>query len=793
MKINRTLALVILAGVIVTAATFIALAIYVSSTISAVSTAANASVQGQLNLSISLGQANFFTYYYGTKIVPYVRLNYSEKNATNANLFVGVYSSNPVQRIYLINVTDYCYQCLNEHALLENFTRYALSYGFIRNSTSFAYLNINQLKYMPPRSIVILPSGLLPIVMLPDSPIKGNFSILSLLARGDTVIYVGDDFSRSVGLLGAAIFSNYTNSTRILDDAGLGTFPSLYTPVNNTLGLHFDSPTFNFSGGESSAYGPLTYKYAGTGTLVAFSNTPANSWNDTSQMASDIAKAILSHFWDLELASGYNNIAFASGSQEGTLGALGYATRIENTKGTGQVLNNSYALAIMTLYNKRYFLAKDMVFRIRFNPNGTLSMPSIIGVGERIPIGINISTARNREIISHLQFTNINMSSIRNVSLSFFNVSPQISYTQKTVVVAFPQGYYITLLKDYNGSLYGGAIFRMAPLLINPILLDFSNQSFSFRVASNGQNVNNVGYSVDINGTYRENGTISDGIISYQLPKGAIIPSGNVTFDIGILGTVYRYKEPYSNTPIRIPPFYIELAFVIALIVILNIISKAPERDEYYVDVQDFRETKKTSIKVDRSEVLGVFDKVNYAYHWRYMPLTLDEIRNGINANLKYNDTPLSITTQNTVFVLNKIIAKGEVAETDGYFAPVSWIKNSKHDIEYLTVFRRLRDYCIKNAVLFTELDSVDFSDMVLTKNNVQNYVIIYSEGATPKDIRVTDSRRIVLAFLDEDRKADFMQELYSSYGPETENLKMAIDYGYVTAVDTEHLESVIF
>ena len=134
---------------------------------------------------------------------------------------------------------------------------------------------------------------------------------------------------------------------------------------------------------------------------------------------------------------------------------------------------------------------------------------------------------------------------------------------------------------------------------------------------------------------------------------------------------------------------------------------------------------------------------------------------------------------------------KGLVVEAADYYAPKSWEETSKHDIEYLVIFRKLRDYSVANAMLFTDLDAYDNVDMMITNKGVQNYVYIYSrlsENQKLSNIPLSKNYKTFIVFLtDEDRLA-FIDRLNISYGEESEILRMSIESLDIRLIDTGDL-----
>jgi len=175
------------------------------------------------------------------------------------------------------------------------------------------------------------------------------------------------------------------------------------------------------------------------------------------------------------------------------------------------------------------------------------------------------------------------------------------------------------------------------------------------------------------------------------------------------------------------------------------------------------------------------------------MPLSLEEVKSGIDSNLRYNGMPIAVTLQNANLIMSNLIAEGEVETAGGYYAPKKFIEDSKHDIEYLAVFRKLRDYCIAHAILFTEIGSSDVADAVISKGGVQAHVIIYSSISGMRDVRLVNGIKTFIVFIDEEVEQSFMEKLFSSYGEQAELLKIGISYSYIKLINTNELDQLLF
>jgi hypothetical protein len=770
---------------------------------------ANTVRQGRLGITASLQGYGVYTYNYAKSLVAYSLIGYRTENALDAAFSLGMYSRNPVERIYLLNVTDYCYSCFDEGELYRNLQYYLGIHGLIMNASSFSYISFGQLASVVNGSVVIIPSGYIPVILLQNATQSSSYGLIALLKKGDTIVYVGDNFSKSAGLLGAEIYQSSAETLSALYDSGLGTHIFYYskntsqgtTPSGisynstNPLNLYFRGPTFNFSNG--TIYGPLTYVNAFNGTIVAFPNLPSMAWNSTQYEARDIATVIGSRFWMNTYMYGIEHLNITNG-RSGSIGIITFNKTMNTTNylnvSFGSVINSSYGLAVAGVGNGTSLLETDMPFRLRFADNGTLGMPTVFGQNQGLPIFISIPTQENRQVVPHLEIEGRNMSALTSISLGFFNITPAISTVTKNILFDSPSGYYLALLKAFNNTYYSGAVFRIAGTNVTPRIINFFNQTFVFGAFSNGMPLNGVQYSINLNGTYAQNGTIKNGTIIYKLPSHTIVPYGTETFNIRILGDSYTYTTSYMYANIKIPVYYIEFGIAILLIGIINFFARAPDRDEYYVDVQEFRPVPKIKVSIKKAELINIFDKINFNYRWKYMPLTTEEIKNGIRENVQYNGTPVSTTLQNTSYVLNKLASDGDlIMSPDGYYAPAKWIAESKHGIVYLSIFRKLRDYMIEKAVLFTDLDKSDVADMVISRGGIKAHVIIYSEKAGSKEIKVTPSIKTFVVFSNEEARRAFIDKLYLSYGDDAERLRMSISFGIVNLIDTDNMKSLVF
>lgn len=742
---------------------------------------------GSISSFTALKGSGALYYDYATLLVPYALLNYSFMNITYANLSLTLYPSNPILRIYLLNVSDSCWECSVSFSpeLNASLYMYLNESGLLHNSSSFSYVNVTNLPSTPNDSIIVIPSGRMPGALLPNTTRYSTFTLPDMLRRGDVVIYAGRDFSEWMG----EGTNNYEFSTspivlRELANYSLETVQINATQaasgnsvVKNNTGFNFNSPSFAFTKG--SLYGPVAYVHAGNGTLIAFSNL-SSSWNTTALEAEDIAMAISRRIWMRHIAFGFSTL---NASGNGIVPIFAVNNALQYNQNASSIINASYALVRISLINTKLSHNSEFQFRPSFSSNGSVSTPPLISVSATFPMVISINASNTRIFpISILNSTFANTFS----NMPVIHPTPP-NRTTLVESLSLKPGLYIATVAGVTGS---SALFGIGALNITPINIDFKGDAFSFIVTSAGSPVSGIGYTASIDGAYNKSGITENGAINYTLPAGSVIQYGTHSITLNLLGSYYSYRETYTGN-IHIPAFYIEFAIIAAVMLLLNLIVKDPIRDEYFVDVPAFPPASKTVVRMNSESIVNLFDTVDNTFHWRYMPLSSNEIGSGISNNLRYENMPISITFQNLTEILYKLSVSKELDALEDYFMPKRWAALSGHDIEYLVIFRKLRDYLVANSVLFTDLDASESADMTITKGGRPSYIYIYSSIGGMRNIKIDDKSKSYIAFLNDETVSTFTDRLYSSYGAESEALKVAISSSAVQLINIDDLFGV--
>ena len=738
-------------------------------------------------LSASLVKQDMLYYDNGTTFIPYALFNYTTRNATFLLGEVSIISSRPPAHFYLLNSSNECISCGNTTAFLKDL-RTAFG-GPNANSSTVQEIQPGMVSTIPNASVLIIPNGRLPDFMLNNNSYNGKTVLETLLDRGVVVVYIGRDFSQLV-----------SSQSVLIPDAN----PPYFLLTNGASGItnstySFSSPTFSFRSGEMN--GPLTYERVGNGYLIAFSNY-LTSWPNTTAAAGDMAQLVAEHFWIKIIAQGIATMNLPTApSLHGTFGVLLNMTNLPANLATLDELESGYAYAGLFASNGKPTNASSRVpttsklfaFTPKYNVSGSLYMPNSTFPGQSVNATISLSINSKQIVEPHIDIYTKNLDYVTSIPPFFSrNLSSEFTFLA-TLQMPVGTGSYIAEVNGFAGEHYASAYFTVPTLYINLYNANFSNQTFYFDAYALGRPVTNVTALVSLNGQYPQNLTITNGTFKYALPSGATIPEGNITFSVESFHTLAFFTTSYSAPGVTINKQYIE--FIIALVVVILEVTlvKAPNRDEFYIDVSSLPGPPKTDVKLKYNDLISAFDKLNLYYHWKYMPLSRSEVRSAISSNVRITNTPVMLTNNNVELLLDNMVQRGYLIAADDLYAPISWVEQSKHDIDYLATFKKLRVYLVAHAHIFTDLDKSDTADIVTTLHNEKAYLIIYSKTSRfMAKLPVQNNIKTYIVFLNGDKLDEFKTKLYGIASPENEQLKMYVSIGAVSLIDADNPESIL-
>lgn len=725
------------------------------------------------------------------ELVPYVLIDYASSNVTRITANATLYKYPPPRRAFVLNISNECYNC-GDTAAIESAVSLGLErYGLILGPGNLSSISPSDVAALPPNSILIILNGLMPSSLLQEN---GNSvsGLTYLLNEHTSIIYVGQNFSRM--LLPDSIV---TPTPASLLPYYLDTIPHA-SPPSTPGGFYFDNGAFLFAGGTN--YSTASYINVYNGSIFTFPNTPG-SW-PANQSGADIAKAVRGLFWLPKYASGTTTITLptAAGSQSqlgvvlDSLPAQPGNTFVAAASRSGSIrvaitANATYASGTSNS-TYHYLFAKPALYQ-----NGTIAVQGITIANQSIPVNFTVYTKSSApiNITPSLTVYTTNLTEVQSLPLPFIhNVPDNFTFIRSERLPLPPGRQYIMELRNFAGVEYAGALFNVSPININITDENLTNDSFMFSALSQKLPVTGLNYSISLNNLYPVNGIINNGRVFYYLPKGTPAVHGVLNFTLNVMGSKSYFVEQYYPTPFGINQQYIEISVVAVVMLLMIVLVKAPNRDEFYIDVPSLPEATKIPLTLKPADVVGVFDKLNVQYHWKYMPLTKAEIRSAISSYIKVNNISVALTYDNVERIVDMLAVNKYLTAADELFAPPQWVDQSKHDIEYLAVFKKLRIYLVTHAYTFTDLDVSTSADIVATLRSEKKYLVIYSKTSNFQKVPIYTGSRTYLVFLNAYRLEEFKERIYNSTTMEAEELKMYVGAGYLKLVDADDPEETL-
>ncbi len=712
-----------------------------------------------------------------SNVSPYVLVSFNALNVSQLSASASIYRSAIPRSVYVLNINNECFNCGASDAIDAAIAANLVRYGIVGNESELRHVDIVNVSTLQPNTLLVVLNGLLPGAFFSKQGTSNTTLVQSLLNHGVSIIYAGQDFSHML-LPGSIVVPTNLTELGFLSVSG----PS----SNTTTGYYFNRSTFSLSGG--TMYGPMSYEHVGNGSIIVFPNTP-NSWSSPSDVGHDVAFAVQQLFWLERYSQGAALMNYTAGTRAGSLGIMLSPSPLtprllaQLNNGTARVALKAVSPAINssnTVYSYVYFAPS-------LSLNGSMSIPPQIIPGATVPVTMVVFTRSSVPISiqPHISIYTTNMLNVGSIPLPFTNATGNFTFI-KYINFGLGPGSYIAVLQSFTNVQYAASAFNVSPVEVSLVDSDFALGAFRFSVVSNGQPISGINYTISINGAYPSRGVTSNGTIVYSLPAGTPAQQGNIDFTVSLLGLTMHYSTYNAPTAITINKQYIELAVVAAVALMMVVLVRAPNRDEFYIDVPSLPAPQRTTIELKPKDVLAVFDKLNMSYHWRYMPLSLSELRIAITSNIRYNNMPVGLTYSNIESLLNRLSVNGYVVQSDGMYAPKEWEQLSNHDIDYLATFKKLRLFLVTHAYVFTELDTSSTADIVATLRGERKYLVIYSKTSKFRDVPIFAGSKTYLVFLNAYKLEEFRSRLYQSAGAEAEELRAYLSADMVRLVDAD-------
>ncbi|MFH1470478.1 MAG: hypothetical protein ABIF01_01910, partial [Candidatus Micrarchaeota archaeon] len=336
--------------------------------------------------------------------------------------------------------------------------------------------------------------------------------------------------------------------------------------------------------------------------------------------------------------------------------------------------------------------------------------------------------------------------------------------------VDLPEGDYVLKIEDETGYVYAQSFLHVPKITITDERLDFINGVFTFLALADGRiipaniEIKNISISLDGQQNTSLNTTMwGDGHHRALYRFDGAIPEGDhvITIQLGknswkLERTFIRKREWYDN------PLYQGALVVVVVLFAVGMLIQRPETATFQIDVPDFPPLSKTKVPISREQSCEIFELVNADYRWKYMPLRHGEIKNGFR-KLSYKGRPILVSDYNLERVLDQLVEEGFIKKSLDFYGLSSWVSESNKSMEYLAVFRSLRDTFLNMSIHFTEFGERADCDLVASAHE-KYYIHIYSGEETATRALLTLSKgKSIIVFKNMDGVDAFLRGLSST------------------------------
>ncbi len=737
-------------------------------------------------------------------LVPYSIISINAINESSIHINTSFFKRPPPTRLFILDPSQGCFECGNYQQMISYLSKDLIAFG-VPNAQNFNI--ISNPDNVTNDSILLIFNGYMPNYMFSSTQANNSVPLIqSLLQRGVSIIYVGRNFS---DVLNGPVVVPSNNTPQYLN-----TEPAIFS--GNTMGFYINNPEYRFING--SEHGAISYENIMNGSIIAFPNT-LSSWNSTSESGYDIARAISEIFWLPKYSYYSSSLNITSLSYDTNtvvqlrtpLISISELAALTNfTSGTATTSKNSELSAynfskymdllntgeirtlVTTSSNHSLSKGSDYIY-LYYSPNylarGQFSMPYTIVPG--VPVDSQFTVYTGSEIPElfepRVYIFNSTMSKVAEIPLTAIqNVSGNYTFVVPLSIDIAP-GNYIAELRDIYNVTYASASFHIDPIFTNITGGNLTDGIINFSVSSDGIILSGIPYVLTMNGEYPQNGTLDGGILTYTLPKGSPIPKGRIEFRFAMLSSNFTAIGYNGTAGLNNYSQLIELGVVLAMVFILVVFVKSPINDSFTIDVPDLPPHKMVDIELKSDNVVSTFDKLNSYYHWKYMPLSTMEVRIAISNYLRYGNMPINLTLNNVDSILTQLVGNGKLYVADGLYAPKEWTERIGHDIRYLSTFKKLRMFMVTHAIMFTEIDTSNEADIVISVHGEKHLIIINSATTKFKRIPVSRNSKTYIAFLNKVEMYDFLEVLNRSRSKEAEEFRIFLSTGYVILVDADN------
>ena len=627
--------------------------------------------------------------------VAYFLIRSSGKNLTELNLTVGLFSQKPPVQVFVLDH-------VREGAYTYPLFRSKLSQNLKRQGMSVNDIDPSSLRLLPGGCILVIPTGYFPAGL-----INGEWGVTykELLSRGVDIAYIGYPFSTTA--------LDSTGSTVSVNDPE---FKFTESRPGSAGGFQLFDAQYTVDG-AGTLYGSVSYTNRGQGTMMFIPQTLDGGWqNDevsdsATKAASDISMLLSEQPWISPFATAASP-AFVDPDGNFTesslfTSAFGSEAAVAKLSLLATDLNGARQKTIEMYPVEKAQKGEMYVRDASVVPYFLSSQKTRLNLKLRE----NSSTPVKLYVVMYKEGEELQRSELE-VGLTNPTIDKSVDFQ-----VTAPPGNYVVLAVDNSGKAYAATKLDVTDLDIRANSTDWQAGRFGFILSAGGKPINPRSVTVFFDGQGARAYSPSDlrridgGTYLEYSYYGKMDPGDHIfTFSSGewaknVYLNYYRTRNFWED------PLVIFLAVVSAIIFGIGYVIRRPEALNYGLDIPDFPPTMTVKIPVKSETVLEIFNSVNASYSWKWMPLRLDEVKNGFR-KLTYNGKPIIVGDYNLERILARLKEQGLVASELDYWGLMEWEKESKHSIRYLTLYRIMRNIFVNNAVKFSRIDAMPDCDV---------------------------------------------------------------------------------
>jgi hypothetical protein len=783
--------IVIVAAIIVAIIVIIGALFYLKITSIPVEPATSVSSKAYLNFSILDHNVATIGDIRSNAHVAYVTTFFSYDGIKNATVTLYLYKEEVQSQIFLLESQREAAETKIYQQFINALSERLKKKGLLLNEIDF-----EQLESLPKGAIVLVPTGTVPQELLgADSKIK----IKKLMERGVVIIYIGKAFTKGMITSSGTIVQTPQS---VLAATDFSFNENVILEVKD--GFHVSQPLYTVTGrgGENRLqHGFISIIKYGDGAFVFIPQTLDAAWENNANLAADDVERILTEMPWTTLVNEPRTYFF-----NGTSNFSGRIDFFSNAFTTTEPKSAKVEIVAYTTEGKKEERIEITKIKRKYPGDlyidgGSLVAPTDI-TGKKIRMNAAPRGNESGERFLFLRFTKGGeevgerepIEGARNIQ------------TETTIQadIHLDSGEYVVHLIDDENNEYAQCYMMVVSVDIVYLGKDGSKYSFSIKKEGEEQPVKISKIDVEIeNGKYGSESFSDVSNITIDVGKATggqdLQPRAApyiFTFKIGKLTKEIPISVPRKSTLIDEPLF--QASIVLGLIIVAIGIYFAKREDVIYlIDIPDFPPVERTKIVMKPEDVIGIFDRVNEDYKWRFMPLTLTEIKNGFR-KIFHEGKPIYISEYNAEFILNDLIRSGDVKRYLDYYGLTKWENESGFSVKYLALMRRIRDICINNAVPFTLLGESKDSDCEITCAGQQMYIHIYESNDKEKlkklaqrALKTIKESITIILFINGDEKRDFEMFL-SSPSQAFLILKLEHEANSLLLLTTEEFEKLI-